>query len=100
MKIVKLFERAKSSRYCSLLFLCVVFSCLSHAHAHHTCAYTQCLMKKQNEVLLEKTTEIQTAIDNAIKTQSEEIETIRRQYQQTYSTAQGLDLIKQKCVQF
>jgi hypothetical protein len=57
-------------------------------------------MKKQNEVLLEKTTEIQTAIDNAIKTQSEEIETIRRQYQQTYSTAQGLDLIKQKCVQF
>jgi hypothetical protein len=47
-------------------------------------------MKKQNEVLFEKTTQFKSALDQAISTKLNNVEAMRRLYQQTCSTAQGL----------
>jgi hypothetical protein len=47
-------------------------------------------MKKQNEILFEKTTQFKSALDQAISTKLSNVEATRRLYQQTYSTAQGL----------
>jgi small-conductance mechanosensitive channel len=45
-------------------------------------------MKKQNEILYEKTTQFKAALDQAITTKMNNVETMRRLYQQTYSAAQ------------